>query len=35
MAVCRTENDDELIDAWLAGERFAGEVSHEQHLRIA
>jgi len=35
MAVCQTENDDELTDAWLAGERFAGGVSHDQHLRIA
>jgi hypothetical protein len=27
--------DDQLTDAWLAGERFAGGVDHEQHLRIA
>jgi hypothetical protein len=27
--------DDELTDAWLAGERFADAVSHDQHLRIA
>jgi hypothetical protein len=27
--------DDELTDAWSAGERFDGGVSHEQHVRIA
>lgn len=27
--------DDELTDAWQAGERFPGGVSHDQHLRIA
>src|SRR3954468_5856544 len=27
--------DDELTDAWLAGERFAGGIRHDQHLRIA
>jgi hypothetical protein len=27
--------DDELTDAWLAGERLGGGVSHEQHVRIA
>jgi hypothetical protein len=27
--------DDELTDAWLAGEHFSGGISHDQHLRIA
>ena len=27
--------DDELTDAWLAGERFAFGITHDQHLRIA
>jgi hypothetical protein len=27
--------DDELTDAWLAGERLPGGISHDQHLRIA
>ena len=27
--------DDELTDAWQAGELFAGGISHVQHLRIA
>src|SRR4051812_41707578 len=27
--------DDELTDAWLAGEGFAGGISPDQHLRIA
>jgi hypothetical protein len=28
-------NDEDLADAWLAGERFAGGITHDQHLRIA
>jgi hypothetical protein len=28
-------NDDALTDARIAGERFPGGISHDQHLRIA
>ena len=27
--------DDELTDAWQAGELFPGGITHDQHLRIA
>jgi|tagenome__1003787_1003787.scaffolds.fasta_scaffold20562576_2 hypothetical protein len=27
--------DEQLTDAWLAGERFSGAISHEQDVRIA
>ena len=30
-----TMNDDELTDAWLDGERFAGGIDHRQHVRTA
>jgi hypothetical protein len=37
-AVGRTDElmtDAELTDAWLAGTRFPGGISHDQHMRIA
>jgi hypothetical protein len=27
--------DEELTNSWLAGERFAAGITHDQHLRIA